>query len=183
MINFKSLETQNYILEKFKLSDVNKKYFNWLKDKKNNKFLTNFKFNNISELKSYVANHFMKDDSFFLKILTKKREHIGNLRIHNLDKKKNSAFLGIIIGETVYKNKGVAQEVIHYICKFLFAQFKISKVFLGINQKNKSATTAYLKSGFVFVKKTKNIMVIDYFVTKLCIGTAQFGSQDRKSVV
>jgi hypothetical protein len=94
MINFKSLETQNYILEKFKLSDVNKKYFNWLKDKKNNKFLTNFKFNNISELKSYVADHFMKDESFFLKILTKKREHIGNLRIHNLDKKKKFCISG-----------------------------------------------------------------------------------------
>lgn len=174
MINLTSLETQNYILEKFKLSDVNKKYFDWIKDKKNNKFLTNFKFNNIPELKSYVANNFMKDDSFFFKILTKKREHIGNLRIHNLDKKKNSAFLGIIIGEAIYKNKGIGQEVIYYICKFLFAQFKISKVFLGINQKNKSATTAYLKSGFVFVKK--NIMVRDYFVTKLCIGTAQFGS-------
>ena len=51
-MNFKSLKTQNYILEKFKLPDVNKKYLNWLNNKKNSKYLTNHKFDNIFELKN-----------------------------------------------------------------------------------------------------------------------------------
>jgi len=59
-MNFKNLNTQNYILEKFKLSDVDKKYFNWLKDKRNSKYLTNHKFDNILELKRYVSENFNK---------------------------------------------------------------------------------------------------------------------------
>ena len=105
-MNFKSLNTQNYILEKFKLSDVDKKYFNWLKDKRNSKYLTNHKFGNIFELKRYVSENFMNDNSLFLKILTKKLIHVGNLRIHDINKKKLSAFLGIMVGEENQKNKG-----------------------------------------------------------------------------
>ena len=33
-----------------------------------------------------------------------------------------------------------------------------------------------MKSGFIFYKNNKNLMIRDYFVSKLCIGTAQFGS-------
>ena len=175
-MNFKILKTQNYILEKFKLSDVNIKYFNWLKNKKNTKYLTNHKFSNIFELKKYVSQNFFKNKSLFLKILTKNHIHIGNLRIHDIDKKRFSAFLGIIVGDKKFKNKGIAQEVIHHICKFLFLKYRISKIYLGVDQKNKSAVNAYLKSGFVFHKKNKNLMVRDYFVSKLCVGTAQFGS-------
>lgn len=175
-MNFKRLKTQNYILEKFKFSDVNKKYFDWLNNKENSKYLTNHKFDNILELKKYVSKNFIKDNSLFLKILTKNHIHIGNLRIHDIDKKKFSAFLGIIVGDKKYKNKGIAQEVIHYICKLLFAKYKISKIYLGVDRKNKSAVNAYSKAGFIFDKKNKNLMVRDYFVAKLCIGTAQFGS-------
>ena len=64
--------------------------------------------------------------------------------------------MGIIVGDKKQKNKGVAQEVIHYISKFLFAKYKISKIYLGVDRKNKSAVNAYLKSGFIFYKKKKN---------------------------
>lgn len=175
-MNFKNLKSKNYILEKFKLLDVNKRYLNWLQDKTNSKYLTNYKFNNIFELKRYVAKNFLNNDTLFLKILTKKRIHIGNLRIHRINKKKFSAYLGILVGDVKHKNKGTAQEVIQHICKYLFSKYKISKIYLGVNKKNKSAFNAYLKSGFIFHKTKKNLMVRDYFLTKLCIGTAQFGS-------
>ena len=40
-MKFKKLQTKNYVLENFKLSDVSTKYLDWLKDKKVNKYLTN----------------------------------------------------------------------------------------------------------------------------------------------
>ena len=175
-MNFNRLKTKNYILENFKLTDVKKKYFDWLKDERNSKYLSNHQFNNIKTLKKFVSENFINQNSYFLKILTKKNTHIGNLRIHDIDKKNFSAFLGIIIGDKNYKNRGVAQEIIHNVCKFLYSKHKISKIYLGVNKNNKSAVNAYLRSGFVFLKKKKNLMVRDYFVTKLCIGTAQFGS-------
>ena len=50
-MKFTSLETKNCILKKFKISDVNKGYFDWLKDKENSKYLTNYQFKNVLELK------------------------------------------------------------------------------------------------------------------------------------
>ena len=95
MKKFKNFKTKNYIISNFNLSDVNLRYFNWLKDKKNNQFLTNYKFKNLFELKSFVSKNFIVSNSYFLKILSKDQIHIGNLRIHNINKKESSAYLGI----------------------------------------------------------------------------------------
>ena len=101
-----------------------------------------------------------------------------NLEIQNIDninKKKSSAYLGILVGDKKFQNKGVAQEIINNISKYLFINHKIVNIYLGVDRSNHSAVKAYLKSGFIFEKK-KNLMVRNYFLTKLCIGTAQFGS-------
>ena len=71
-MNFNRLKTKNYILENFKLKDVKKKYFDWLKDERNSKYLSNHQFNNIKTLKKFVSENFINQNSYFLKILTKK---------------------------------------------------------------------------------------------------------------
>ena len=50
-MKFKKIETNNFILENFKISDVNLKYLKWLKNKNVNKFITNSNFNNLKDLK------------------------------------------------------------------------------------------------------------------------------------
>ncbi len=175
-MKFKNLKTKNYLLHSFKISDVKTNYLIWLKDKQINKYLTNSNFKNIKELKKYVGDNFFKKNSLFLKISDKNYKHIGNLRIHDVNKTKSSAFLGIMIGDKNQWNKGAAQEVIHSISKYLFRKYKITKIFLGVDRENKRAINAYLKSGFVFNKRNSQTMVRDYFISKLCIGTAQFGS-------
>ena len=47
---------------------------------------------------------------------------------------------------------------------------------MGVDKKNAGALNAYKKSGFIFINKKKNLMCRNYFLNKLCIGTAQFGS-------
>lgn len=176
MKNFRNLETKNYIIKNFNLSDINLRYLNWLKNKKNKQYLTNYKFKNLSELKSFVSKNFITHNSLFLKILLKNKTHIGNLRIHNINKNRSSAYLGILVGDKKYQNKGVAQEIIDKISNYLFVNHKIVNIYLGVDKSNKIAVNAYLKSGFIFENRNKNLMVRNYFLTKLCIGTAQFGS-------
>ena len=74
--------------------------------------------------------------------------------------------MGILIGDKNEWNQGTAQEIIHYICKYLFKEHKIVNIFLGVDKKNISATKAYNKSGFVFHKKNKHLMVRNYFLSK-----------------
>ena len=88
-MKFKNLKTKNYLLHSFKTSDVKTNYLIWLKDKQINKYLTNSNFKNIKELKKYVGDNFFKKNSLFLKILDKNSKHIGNLRIHDINKAKS----------------------------------------------------------------------------------------------
>ena len=152
-MKFNILQSKNYTLQNFKISDVKNNYLNWLKDKQINKYLSNSTFKNLEELKEFISNNFFKKNSLFLRILDKNSKHIGNLRIHDINKEKSSAFLGIMIGDKNQWNKGVAQEIIQSISKYLFKEYKITKIFLGVDKKNTNAIKAYLKSGFVFVKK------------------------------
>ena len=68
-MKFKKIETNNFILENFKISDVNLKYLKWLKNKNVNKFITNSNFNNLKDLKKFIKANYLKKNYFFLKIL------------------------------------------------------------------------------------------------------------------
>jgi len=176
LIKFKGIQTNNFKLENLKISDVKSNYLLWLRNKKVNKFITKSNFKDLEQLKKFIKKNYLKKNSFFLKILNKNKLHIGNVRIYNINLKKSSAYFGILIGDQKSWNKGLTQEVIQHIGKYLYKQFKIVKIYLGIDKKNISALQAYNKSGFVFVNKNKNLMCRNYFLNKLCIGTAQFGS-------
>ena len=175
-MKFKKIETRTFILENFKISDINLNYLKWLKNENISKFITKSNFDNLVELKKFIKRNYLKKNSFFLRILDKKKSHIGNVRIYNINFKKSSAHFGILIGDKKNWNKGLAQEIVHQIGKYLYKNFGVFKILLGVNKKNIGALNAYKKSGFIFINRKKNLMCRNYFLNKLCIGTAQFGS-------
>ena len=175
-MNLKKIETRTFILENFKISDINLNYLKWLKNENISKFITKSNFDNLVELKKFIKRNYLKKNSFFLRILDKKKSHIGNVRIYNINFKKSSAHFGILIGHKKNWNKGLTQEIIHQIGKYLYKNFGVFKILLGVNKKNIGALNAYKKSGFIFINRKKNLMCRNYFLNKLCIGTAQFGS-------
>ncbi len=175
-MKFKKIETNTFVLENFTISDVNLNYLKWLQNEKVSKFITKSNFNNLEDLKKFIKENYLKKNSFFLKILDKQKSHIGNIRIYNIDFKKSSAYFGILIGNQKSWNKGLTQEIIHQIGKYLYKNFGIVKILLGVDKKNSGALHAYKKSGFIFINRNKNLMCRNYFLSKLCIGTAQFGS-------
>ncbi len=175
-MKFKKIETNKFILENFKLSDVKLNYLKWLQNEKVSKFITKSNFNNLEDLKKFIKENYLKKNYLFLKILNKQKSHIGNVRIYNINFKKSSAYFGILIGDQKSWNKGLTQEIIHQIGKYLYKNFGVVKILLGVNKKNTGALNAYKKAGFIFINKHKNLMCRNYFLNKLCIGTAQFGS-------
>ena len=175
-MKFKKIETTKFILENFKISDVNSNYLKWLNNRKISKYLINSNFNDLKDLKKFIRVNYLKKDSFFLKILDKKKTHIGNVRIYDINFENSSAYFGILIGDQKSWNKGLTQEINHQIGKYLYKYFGIVKILLGINKENTAALNAYRKAGFIFTNKKKNLMCRNYFLSKLCIGTAQFGT-------
>ena len=87
-MRFKKIETRTFILENFKISDINLNYLKWLKNENISKFITKSNFDNLVELKKFIKRNYLKKNSFFLRILDKKKSHIGNVRIYNINFKK-----------------------------------------------------------------------------------------------
>ena len=134
-MKFKNINTNTFSLENFKISDVNLNYLKWLKNKKVNKFITKSNFNNLKDLKKFIKENYLKKNSFFLKILNKQKSHIGNIRIYDINLKNSSVYFGILIGDQKSWNKGLTQEIVHQIGKYLYKNFGIVKIFLVVDKK------------------------------------------------
>lgn len=75
--------------------------------------------------------------------------HIGNIKFHDIDFKNRSSFVGFLIGDIDWQNRGVAKKVFVSSSSLLFKLFEISLYRLGVNASNLQAIHAYKKMGFV----------------------------------
>lgn len=170
------IQTENYILKKMNLRYVNKSYLSWFN---NSEIINYIGFNpkNLNELKQDVETRIKDKNSLFLAILTKSKKHIGNILIHKINKKKRSAFLGILVGNKNYRNKKVGSETLKYLTVWLNKYLNIKLIYLGVSENNKRAIKLYSKVGFeIYSKKSGSIfMCYNHIKNKFILGTAQFG--------
>ena len=115
--------TKNYILKEMTSSMVTKNYFNWFNDSEVEKYI-DYKPKNISELKNQVKVANNNNTVLFWGIFSKKK-HIGNLKIFEIDHKRNIARLGILIGYKEFRNKGVGSEVIEAVKNHLIQKITV----------------------------------------------------------
>ena len=89
------IKTKNYKLRKIDHKEVNKKYFNWFKDEQINMYI-DYKPKNLSELKKNVKEINKQKNIFFFGIF-KKETHIGNIKIFEINNKKNQPDLEFLL--------------------------------------------------------------------------------------
>lgn len=170
-------DDKKYFIRKLKNQNINKNYLNWFKNKKNStKFIVNSDFKNLNELKKYYKNQ-IKKKSIFLGIFNSfKNEHIGNIKFDKIDLNKKIANIGIFLGNINYHNKKVGSKSLIAACELIYRKFKIFKIYLGVDKKNYQAINSYKNAGFYIFKEKKNmfIMLRNYFLNKIIIGTANF---------
>ena len=170
------IQTDNYTLKKMRLEYVNNYYMSWFKNSEVKKYI-GFNPKNLSELKQDVKAKIKDKNSLFLGVFTNSKRHIGNILIHNINKKNHTAHLGILIGNKNYRNKKVGSETLKYLITWLNKYLNIKKIYLGVSKNNEQAIRLYLKVGFqIYLKKSKTIiMCYNHLKNKFILGTAQFG--------
>lgn len=167
---------KNLSIKKFNLKYINSNYFNWFKDKQVKMFI-DFSPKNIEQLKRDCLEKMGSSNKNFLAIEFQ-NEHIGNILIHNINYKKKSCNIGILIGKRSLRNKKIGTKILKYLVKKIFLQKKINKIYLGVKKKNDLALKAYFNVGFKVFKEKKNIYILvlkDNIFNKLILGTVQFG--------
>ncbi|NDC23300.1 MAG: N-acetyltransferase [Proteobacteria bacterium] len=144
------IKTKRFALKPLLPIHATRKYLTWLRDDASSRYIsTAKKTRSIKDLRNYIKIFSGFEDCIFLRILTlETNRHIGNIKYHPIDLEKQTAVMGILIGEPAWRGKGVAKEVIKATSHWLGENLGIKKIFLGVAKDNKSACFAYKKCGF-----------------------------------
>lgn len=180
------IETERFILRPLTTADVTPRYLGWLQDKKSNRFIvTAGSGYTLDSLKTYVEERIDREDILFLGIFLKDNNlHIGNIKFEPTDRTEGTATMGILIGDPDWRGRGAAAEVLNACAKWLYENFSVARIHLGVDRGNQSAIRAYLKAGFRIVKDSDTNsgpssvlkMVRKHTpVCRLALGTVQFG--------
>ena len=150
------ITTKRFLLSQLTLDDISDRYFSWLNIEEN-PFIEYIKnHSTIEELKTYVSETEKKRDVLFLGIFTKDKQHIGNIKYEPIDFKGKTATMDILIGDSEWRGKGVAIEVIKASAHYLADRYKVTTIFLGVDQNNYAAVSIYKKIGFKIKEQNKN---------------------------
>lgn len=151
------IEGKRIYLRTLVKEDASERYASWINDSEVNKFLDTKK-TTVSDLKNYIDVKNKDPNCIFFGIFLKtNNSHIGNLKLEPIDFKEKKAFLGILIGEKDYWNKGYATEVLNTIVNYAFESLKLEEINLGVYKENKGAVKAYLKSHFEIYEETEDL--------------------------
>jgi len=102
----------------------------------------------------------------FLGIFDKdNNKHVGNIKFEPIDLKEKIAVMGILIGNSDYRGKGVFKEVFLATSEYLNNKFNISKIFLGLKKNNNNALEAYKKFGFKIHKQTSKFIYMNVLIS------------------
>jgi [ribosomal protein S5]-alanine N-acetyltransferase len=142
--------TPRFLLRELLESDVTDSYLSWFQDRDAQQNISvALQMASLTALKKYVADRAVRQDVLFLGIFTRSdNRHIGNIKYEPVDMDRGVAVMGILIGESSFRGKGVAQEVLAASGSWLRVERGISRILLGVRPSNYAAIAAYEKAGF-----------------------------------
>lgn len=146
----KRIETNRFILRELCKKDASTTYLNWLKNSDSSKYiLTANQTRELEDLETYIDEKLNDQACLFLGVFTKDNEtHIGNIKYEPIDLENREVAMGILIGDSNWRGKGVAKEIIVATCEYLKNNYTLKRVILGVENNNIPALRAYQKIGF-----------------------------------
>jgi RimJ/RimL family protein N-acetyltransferase len=105
--------------------------------------------------------------------LNDSHEHIGNIKIGNIDTFHRRAEVGLVIGNRGMWGKGYAAEAIALVTKYGFEELNLNKLTAGMYAENMGSYKAFLKCGWRHVGTLKEHCFShgkysDEFVVEIC---------------
>ena len=146
----KIIKGKKIFLRPLREDDCNKKYLKWLNDLDVNQFLeTRWNKQNIKSIKKFVSEINRSNDSYIFGIINKEtKEHIGNIKIGDINFFHKSAEIGYFIGEKENWGKGFSTEAIKLISNYCFKKLKLKYVKAIVYENNIGSIKALKKNGY-----------------------------------
>ena len=160
-----TIKTDRFLLRTLTAVDVGKEYFSWINSSAKSQYIEYAKKERtIDELKEYVEQRVKNRNALLFGIFDINNKHIGNIKYEPIDFENRTASMGILIGDERYRGKGVAVEVINFSANWLWNEFGIGRIFLGVKSSNNAAIRAYKKAGFREIASLKRNNIVKSMV-------------------
>lgn len=145
------IDTERLILKCLFPNDDLERYLQWMKSTHLFPFIESVRLDyTAEELINYLNEINSSGSKIQLSVFDKKQNrHIGNIKFHDIDYVSRTCFVGFLIGDEAWQNKGVAKEAFIHSSDALYRLFGISLYKLGVAPTHTQAINAYRRMGFV----------------------------------
>lgn len=141
------IETARLFLRPLQPGDVSDGYLSWFRTEAA-RHITAAP-TSLSDLRSFVAEKVAQPDALLLGIFAgRDGVHIGNLKFEPIEGAGGDAALGIFVGSPDWQGRGAGPEAILAGARWLAENLSVSRVVLGVDDRNERAIRAYEKAGF-----------------------------------
>jgi [ribosomal protein S5]-alanine N-acetyltransferase len=143
------LKSNRIGLEKVGIEHVTPKYLSWLNDSEVTKYLESGFFpSSLNDLTQYITQRNSSNEVFLAIIDLASNEHIGNIKLSNINWIHRTAEIGIMIGEKNYWGKGYGTEAVKLVVEYGFNVLNLRKIYLGVYGNHQAAIKSYERAGF-----------------------------------
>ncbi len=157
------LEGERLYLRPLEKRDINEKYLSWLNDKAVTKYLEIRVFPAaIEDLRRFYKDTQNPKTDILLAVVDKVGdEHIGNIRLGNIDWINRYGELAIMLGDKKFWGKSYGQEACRIMLEYAFMRLNLNKVILCVYATHTVAIKIYQKLGFKIEGRIKKIFNLD----------------------
>lgn len=136
------------VLRTLRISDVSTKYLSWLCDPLVMRFTEQGREeHSIQSIENYVAQKLDSHSDLLLGIFYQ-NEHIGNIKLSNVDWWHKSAEVSYFIGDLTAQGRGLATDSVRTLTKFACQTLGIRKIIAGYYEGNTASARVLEKAGF-----------------------------------
>lgn len=142
---------------------VTEKYVSWLNNAEVTKYLEVGMFPATRDKTlEYVQSMKKINNSIFLAILDKQtKDHIGNIKLDQINWIHRTGEIGILIGDKDYWGKGYGSEATNLVVTHGFQTLNLRKISLGVYANHTAAIKSYEKVGFKIDGTMKKHLYLD----------------------
>jgi [ribosomal protein S5]-alanine N-acetyltransferase len=137
--------------------DVTEAYVEWMNDPEINQYLeSRFRIQTMNSVCSFVNEmNNSPIDALFGMFLNDSHEHIGNIKIGNINTFHRRAEVGLVIGNRTMWGKGYGAEAIALVTKYGFEELNLNKLTAGMYVENMGSYKAFIKCNWRHVATLK----------------------------
>ena len=161
-----------YVLRILQENDSTDNYLRWINDV----MLMKYTESNLGQytkvdVTSYIGKCLASSDIFLWGIFCDDGSHIGNIKLGPIIAAERRSSLGLIIGDSRFRGKGVATGAIAAIVRYAESGLGLSKLTAGVLEPNVASLRAFQRNGFVVEgREHKYRRVENEWVDKVILG-------------